>query len=470
MASGSRYLLAAWLLIVSGLAGCSLGIKSGPPTQAEAEQISAGDLAVVLFQVTARVDGKPMPGAGNLAFRFHLANVGNLATPERIVPSSASEAAAAQGWQHLLLPPGTYYLLILPPGMEQNPPAVAFHAPSARFGRLTRYSFTPGRGGFWSPELGGFVFAGPPPPDFAEIPGFWFQVPRNTAAVYLGSVSTNCVGGRGLLGSLIDSCSDYVMTSDVLAAQHVLASMIPRASAVRFVPLLPNGKARDGARLREIGRTETVVRGPVELRAAYTGAELAPWGTYHGVGRSAGILNLFAILAESATRAGAEREAAEHSAQTQACMQALSATLTSIDYSSHLVPRLEQVGLQSARGADAASPASRAGQRLTIDVPIVQLRESGPPEHLALELGVSVRLESAGGDDVLYQSVLFHAAGYPVQDVGRLGLRLYGRLVPERAEPRPETQWCGPDGAALLKRDIEHGLQHIAAQIARDLD
>lgn len=470
----SRHIaLATWLLTVLLLSGCAPGLKVGSPAPAELERVRTGELTVVLFQVEATRDGKPLspplPADGNLMFRFYLANLEELAAPERISPSSASAAAAGQGWRHLLLSPGSYYLLILPPGMEQNPPAVAFHAPSARFGRLTRYSFSPGRAGFWAPEMTGFVFSGPPPPDFEMISGFWFQVPRNTAGVYLGSVSTDCIGGRGLLGSLIDSCSELVVSSKPEAAQQIFASMVPQAGPLTLAPLLPNGMPRAGTRLRELGTTDIILRGPAELKAAYTGAELAPWSTFHGVGQSAGILNLFAILAESATRAGAEKEATLRGAQTMACTEALASTLATFDYAAQLVPTLEQAGLRVASPTPAGT-AARVDNRLAIDVPILQLRQSGSPDHLALELGISVRLESADGEDVLYRSVLFHAADYPVQVVERHGLRAYGRLVPERPQPRPLTQWCGREGVEVLKGDIERGLQYIAAQIARDLD
>jgi len=167
----------------------------------------------------------------------------------------------------MLLPPGTYYLLVLPPGMEQNPPAVTFHVPSARFGRLAQYKFEPGRGGFWSPDIMGYIFAGTPPQDFHEIPGFWFQVPEGKPVVYIGSLSTACAGGRGLVGSLIDSCSDYDLTLDQKAARSVAAAALPGAETVEIDSMALYGKARDGVHLRDRSAFTVAISAPTTLDA-----------------------------------------------------------------------------------------------------------------------------------------------------------------------------------------------------------
>lgn len=473
-------ILPAMLLLAVGLAGCVPAVSVRPPAATELDQIKSGQLAVALFQIRTVIDGKAVSsrdaGDANTSPRIYLASLSDLNAPGPVQATSPSEAAAAQGWRYLLLAPGTYHLLVLPPGVEQNPPAVAFHAPSARFGRLTQYEFVPGRGGFWSLELAAFVLAGTPPQGFRELPGFWFQVAGGKPVTYLGTLSAVCRSGRGLLGNLIDSCSDYEVTVDPQAAQQVAAALLQ--GPVHTATLARYGKPRDGVPLRERGPIAVAMPSSAALGAAYTGAEMRSWGVIHGTGQVIGVYNLLAIAGEGIARAGAELEAKQRAAQAQPCMELLSKAVRAADYAPLFIASFTEAA--RARGAviDAGSEqelatAGRgrlARQKLLITAPILRLRESGQPQSLALELGLHLQLEASETRSVVYDSLLLYAEGYPAQNPLAQRSRLYERLVPERAQPRPMAEWCGPDGAALLREEIGAGLKHIAAQLARDLE
>jgi len=469
------------LVLAIGLAGCVPAVSVRPPASADLDKVKDGQLAVAFFQVKTIIDGKalsPLEANSNSSLRIYLANLSEHTAPKPVSATMPSEAAAVEGWRYLLLPPGTYYLLVLPPGVEQNPPAVAFHAPSAKYGRLTQYKFEPGRGGFWSPELMGFVFPGTPPPDFRELPGFWFEVPKEKPVVYLGTLSTACTTGHGLFGDLIGFCSDYDMMLDSKAAQRVAAATLPGLGAVHTEPLALYGKTRDGIPLRERGSINVVTLASATLDAAFTGAQMAPSGVIYGSTPAVGIFNLLTIAGEAANRASAQQEAEQHAAEAKPCMVRLAKTLPAIDYASQFTAALAQAAhsrgtvldLNIERELTTTGRSTRLRQKLTIAAPILHLRESGLPQYLALELGLQVRLETSVTKSVVYDSLLLYAEGFTRQNPLEQRSRLYERLLPQRAQPRPMSEWCGTNGAALLKKEIGIGLQYIAAQLARDLE
>jgi hypothetical protein len=464
----ARILTALWLLVLGLVSGVS-GVSAQALPTADLDRVKAGQLAAVMFQIKTNINGKVVSpqdtGDSNRSTRLYLANLSERNPPQLISASFPSKAAAAEGWRQLLLPPGTYYLLVLPPGLDQNPPAVAFHAPSARFGRLTQYKFEPARGGFWSLELRSYVLAGASPPDdFRELPGFWFQVPDKTPVVYLGTLSTACTDGRGLFGSLIDACSDFSVSLDQDAAQRVSALAMPGTGTgpVQTEQMTVYGKARDGLPLRERGTVKVVMQPPATLSAAFTGAKIAPSDVLQGASREIAVYNLLAMASEAAVRAAAQRKAEQQVAQVQPCMAQLASALPAIDY--------------TAQFADALAHAVRLGEsgltplQLTISAPTLQLRESSRPHYLALELGLQLRLENLDSKRTIYESLLLYAEGFSVQNPLDKRARLYERLVAQRAQPRLMEEWCGATGGVLLKEDIETGLKHIAAQLVKDLE
>lgn len=456
----------ALLLLVICLPAQAASIKVKPPTAAEISQIRERQRALVLFKARASIDGKPVLAAreydGNKLLRYFLARMDDLAAPQRVFPSSPSMSAATEGWGYLVLPPGIYYLLVVPPGLEQNPPATAYDASSARYGRLTQYEFTPGRGGFYSPELGTFVFR-KPPPDFRPLQGFWFQVPAGAQVVNLGSLSIACKGGRGLFGSLIDSCSDFELGEDQQAAEQLAVSSVPGVT-VESMSLVPLGARRQDM-TAVAADTLPVSSGAVSgLASAFTGAELTPWATVQGTGQAFALYNLLAIGGELLQKASGEQRARQRSAEMQDCVDRLAATIVGLDLAASFGHAVASDPSPTAAGEQPVAP-----HRWSVTMPVVRLRESGQPQQLALELGLDVRLESVDGGRVAYYGLLLYAPELPAQNPHTPRSPLYARIVPERAPSHPTSEWCGPDGPALLAAQVSDGLRHIAAQVLWDL-
>ena len=464
--------VASAVLLITVLSGCAPSMSIRPPTAAEIERVKQGQAAVALLRINASIDGKSVsplnPGDSNNAVRIYLARLDDMRAPTRVSPASLSPDAAIEGWHSLVLPPGIYYLLVLPPGMEQNPPAVVYHAGSARYGRLTQYAFIPGRGGFWSPELMAFVLAGTPPADFQALQGFWFQVPEEGQVVYLGALSVACRSGRGLFGSLIDSCGDFELASDPQSAKQAVALSLPGLGVdVRL--LVPYGSPRPGTPLEGVGVMNVVARAPAKMEAAFTGSELAPWGVIPGTGRprSVAVFNLLAIGYELAVRAGADARTEGRMAEIRPCIDRLAGPVATIDYASRFAQALGQA--TRSRGIVLDLGGKEAHHRLTVSVPVIRLRESGPSNDLALELALEVRIEAADDGNVRHYGVFYSAQELPIQSPLAPRSPLYALFAPERAMPHPVSAWCGVDGAALLEKEISAAFARIAVQVAREL-
>ena len=474
--------LASAVLLAAMLPGCAPSISIRPPTPADIARVKDSQVGIALIRIHVSIDGKPLspldPGDSNNTLRLYLASLDDMGAPTRVQPASPSPIAAAAGWHYLMLPPGVYYLLVLPPGVEQNPPAVAYHADSARYGRLTHYVFEPGRGGFWSPDLMAFVLAGMPPADFRELQGFRFEVPKKGQVVYLGSLSIACRSGRGVFGSLIDSCEDFKLASDPQSAKQFVAMALP-GLAVDARPMGPHGSPWSAARLPEWrGALDVVARVPAKIEAAVAGAGLAPWAVIPGTGRPRPIAayNLMAIGFGLATRAGTEARAADRMAEIQPCVDRLSGSAGTIDYVSGFVLALREAAHAQGtvldldgdpRGVDAAS-SKGVRPRLAISLPILRLRETGRSHDLALELALEARIEAADGRRLGYYGLFYSAPELPVQSPLVPSSPLYARFLPERAAPRPMAAWCGADSTDLLGKEIRAALSRIAAQIAQD--
>jgi len=455
----------ASLLATAWLPASGAGVAVGPPAPAVMDRIRNHQAALVLFQFSAVVDGKQTAGLrgadSNMQLRFYVARLEALDAPKQVTPAAPSEAAGNAGWRYLVLSPGTYYLLVMPPGVEQNPPAVAYDTGSGRYGRLTHYEFKPARGGFYSPELRAFVFRDSRPADFQELQGFWFQVPGDAQLVYLGSATVACKGGRGLFGSLIDNCGDYALTLDAQGGRDAAASLLP---GLDFTPLalVPYGKPRAGVSVPQVSALAVTLRASSGLASAFTGAELTPSLTIFGTDKVLVLFNLLSTGGRALGRAAEEQRAEQRAADIQACIDRLAETITAAP------PAAEFASVLAAGSAGVAG--QDAGHRLAVSVPILRLRQSGQPQNLALELGMEVRLEDAQSGRLDYYSLLLYAPDVPSQNPHTRLSPLYTQIVSERAPTHPTAEWCGGGGPALLRAEIAAGLQHIAAQVTLDLE
>ena len=168
MCRRSMWLFCAWVLW-----GCSVTTVRAPEP-GDIDRVRSGQASLVLFQVKSTIDGRAVSPMGvgdlNRAVRLLVANLGERGAPREIfVGRAPSEVSGNQGWQYLLLPPGTYYMLALPPGGRQRTPKLAFLVPSAKYGRLTRHEMLRGDLRGHSEQLGAAIIPGPAPDDLPGV-------------------------------------------------------------------------------------------------------------------------------------------------------------------------------------------------------------------------------------------------------------------------------------------------------------
>jgi hypothetical protein len=450
------------------LAGCAAPPKIEPLAESALQGVRQGRSSVVLFRINTAIDGKDVSQnpSGDTDFqpRIYIARLSEDKPPSRIPLSVPSEKAYSEGWRYLALAPGTYYMLVLPPGVEQNPPAVIFHAPTAKFGKFSDYKLERGRGGFWSSNMVSFVLDSAPPEGFRFIPGFWFEIPKEAPVVYVGSISASCTGGKGLLGSLIATCSDYEISVDRPAAERVLAGAFPTLGPIRTEPMAVYGKPRDGRRFDARGPIEIVTSSSAPLGSAFTGEALSPSGVVPSTIPAVNVFNLLVMGTEHLGQSSARRMASQRDTEMKACIERLAKTQTDMDYRNALASQLEAIARSdhTARGQPL--------ERLNAEIVLLRLREGKSPQDLALELGVRLRMEPTHAHTVSYETLLVSGEPFPAQDPFAEGSRLFQRLVPPSAQSHPVSEWCGTGGAKLLSEEVGIALKHIAEQVRGDLD
>jgi hypothetical protein len=160
------------------------------------------------------------------------------------------------------------------------------------------------------------------------------------------------------------------------------------------------------------------------MAAAFTGAELAPWGVVHGTGQAVGLYNLLAMGSRLLGEASAEHRAAKQAADIQPCIDRLSAIVSTrdlaADFSSALGnalrPQPATEGHVPQPPAEARDIGSTSTDRMAISLRILRLRESGRANDLALELGLDVRLEAADTGRLDYYALLLYAPALQPQN------------------------------------------------------
>jgi hypothetical protein len=70
-----RLAFSAWLTVAVGLAGCASSVSVRPLAGTDLDKVKGRQLAIVLFQIRATIDGKPVsplePGDSNNSFRIY---------------------------------------------------------------------------------------------------------------------------------------------------------------------------------------------------------------------------------------------------------------------------------------------------------------------------------------------------------------------------------------------------------------
>jgi hypothetical protein len=105
-----------------------------------------------------------------------------------------------------------------------------------------------------------------------------------------------------------------------------------------------------------------------------------------------------------------------------------------------------------------------------VSLPLLRLREAGQSGGLGLDLVLALRLEDPQTGRLDGYELLASGPELPKRSPLTPMSPLYMTSVPERAEPLPAEQWCGPDGGAVLSAEIDKALRHIAGYVVRDFD
>lgn len=466
------------MLLAASLPALAALVPVKLPGKADMDRVQARQAAVVLLRVAETIGSKTVAPTqeydSNRVPRYYLASLDALDAPKQVFPSAPSKPSGQEGWLHLVLAPGAYYLMVLPPGTTQNPPSVAYAAKQGRFGRLTQYQFTPGRGAFYSSTMSLYIFGDAPPPDFRELPGFWFQVPRDGQVVYAGTLSLACKTGRGLFGDLFDSCEDFLLGDESAAARELAAAVFPGLGFDTSM-IVPYGKVRGGAPAPVAQALSVVAGAPTSVGAAFTGAELEPWETIAGVGPAFNLYNLLVVGGHLAHQSAADKRAQERSAAMQPCIARLSEVIAATDFPGAISTALSDAAKSptgpAAQTAEAPSrPAAGDDRRWSASLPVLRLREAGPSGGLGLELVLALRLENAPDGRLDGYELLASGPELPMRSPFSPLSPLYMTSVPGGAGLLPAEQWCGPDGGTLLSAEIDKALRHIAGYLVRAAD
>lgn len=422
----------------------------------------------VLLQLSLTVDGKLRDGAASLM--LYTARLDAPELPRPLRPQALPGPAGAAGWVRIEMAPGAHFLLVLPPGMDQNPPAVAYHAPSARYGRLLRYGADSLRGASWQPETGGFVYAGAAPDHFRALEGFLLRVPGDAASVYAGSVAVTCSNGAGLFGTLIRACSE-VSVADHRGEIPALALDTPMPASL----ITPYGMPLEAVDLRGDGVIAGVVHPAAAVTATSRGAmpgRAPPLAI--GPGPAVGVFNLLMLAGKLAADAAGSRDAAARAQAWQPCLEDLAAESAPAADENAIVDAVERAR-QSAwtsdrdRGPLPAAAPGETGFHLGIELTpqrleMVPCRDA---DHACLEMAMRVSVV-----DLIRQRLLFDAVLVRGDSVAGANPRLAARRLLELpADQRPAAksmaQWCGADRVAQFRAEIGQASEAIVRSALR---
>jgi hypothetical protein len=127
---------------------------------------------------------------------------------------SPSSTTREKGWMYLVLRPGVYYLLVVPPGSEQKQPAVELRS---SYGRYVNGVFKP-------------------------ILPFQFHVAKGEDLVYVGSLSVSCKGKHKAFGHFIKECSDISVTNETKSAQEIAQTSFNQHGPLSTSLMMPYDK------------------------------------------------------------------------------------------------------------------------------------------------------------------------------------------------------------------------------------
>lgn len=459
------------------LTACAPTLEVKPLNAEEKSAVASGKKSVVLFRYSVTRDAKNYDLG--IERRFTYANIDKGESPPDIAAMrSPSPEALAQGWHYAFLEPGSYYFLAYPPGMQQNPPALAFHLNSGRYGRLANKRLRVRRDAFWSAGLQRYVIKGPRPPDFEPVSGFHIYAPAGEQVVYAGSLTLDCGTIPGVFGRLTDDCDAFQVIDESTEAIKVAADAFGDAGTVTTLLM-----SRYGEPGNALGRTRlqpmAIHAGATgeQPSAAFTGREAAPTfllpggAIPGGTGQAIGVFNVVVLLAQLAEASAQDQEAKKRAEAAAPCLKGLAEQISLKKAASGLESALRQSlrerDLEGIMG-DTPVPGSSLRSRAEITLLGAGLRECAGRATFCVEVSAQIRVVDMETGAPLYHAIMVYSNDY-LSDPLQAPYRLYQVRVPSDSPCRNLNSYCSDDGADLVRREINAGIKAISDRLAGDL-
>lgn len=459
------------------LTACAPTLEVKPLDAAESSAIAGGEKAIVLFRYSVSRDAKSYDPASERRFTYANIDKGQL-PPDVAAMRSPSPEALAQGWHYAILEPGSYYFLVYPPGMQQNPPALAYHLDTGRYGRLANKRLHVRRDAFWSAGLQRYLIKGPQPPDFEAVSGFHIYVGAGEAVVYAGSLTLDCGTIPGVFGRLTDDCAAFQVIDESTEAINVAADAFGDSGTV--TTRLMSRYGEPGIALGRAGLQPMAIHAGAtgeQPSAAFTGRAAAPTfllpggSIPGGTGQAIGVFNVVVLLAQLAEASAQDDEAKKRAEAAAPCLKGLAEQILLKDATSGLESALRQsLRDRDLEGILSDTPVSGSSVRSRAEVTLLGagLRECAERATFCVEVSAQIRVVDMGTGAPLYHAIMVYSNDYR-SDPLQAPYRLYQVRVPPDSPCRDLGSYCSEGGAELVRREINAGIEAISDRLAGDL-
>ncbi|MBK6862412.1 MAG: hypothetical protein IPG91_02025 [Ideonella sp.] len=425
----------------------------------------------VLLQLSLTVDGKPRDALA--ALKLYSARLDSTDPPVLLSPTVVGAAGGeAAVWVRLALEPGSHFLLVLPPGLDQNPPAVAYHAPSARFGRLVRHGPESLRGATRAAPQSFFVYAAAAPHSFEPLEGFLLRVPPDAASVYGGTLSIACTGGADESHDLIRVCSD-ISVSD---RRTELPSVAPGEAAQQFSPVTPYDMPLVALDLRGEGLITGVVPKAFAVTAANRQPAPAPMPPYVAApGPAAAVFNLLMLGGKLGADAANSRAAAAQAEAWRPCLAELATEPAAEEFGNAV---REGAGRACRRPGEAdrgRGPVPTQADQIDFNIAVefapqqLQVVACRDAEHFCLEMAMRVAVIDLAGKRQMFDAVILYVNDLTADDPGLVSRRLLQLRADERPVAKTQDAWCGKDRLQQFGTEIGRASEAIVRSALRHM-
>jgi hypothetical protein len=433
-----------------------------PPERGAESPVAAAPVPVLL-QLSLTVDGKPRDALA--AVKLYAAPLDSQDAPRLLSPTIvAALGSDAAVWVRLAFEPGSHFVLVLPPGLDQNPPAIAYHVPTARFGRLVRHGPESQRGATWREPLHMVVYPGAAPDSFEPLEGFLLRVPPDAGPVYGGTLSIACTGGGGESHDLIRVCSD-ISVSDRRAE---LPGVAPGEAAPQFSPVTPYDMPLAALDLRGEGLITEHVHKAAAVTAANRAPAPAPMPPYVAApGAAAAVFNLLMLGGKLGADAANSRAAAAQAEAWRPCLAELATEPAAGEFDAAMREGAGRA-LQAAGEADRSrGPIPTQAGALDFNLAVefapqqLQVVACRDAEHFCLEMAMRVAVNDLAGKRPMFDAVFLYGNALPADDPALVTRRLLQLRTDERPVAKTQDAWCGKDGQQQFRTEIGRASEAI---------